>query len=397
VTGPAIKAPSEPTAGGYMTELRVALLTPCYWPEVRRGAERIVNELATGLASRGHRPRVITSHLGRPHRSVEGGFQVVRNWRPPNGRLRRRGYEDHLTHVPFSYLALRGADHHVAQATHVTDALAAARWSQRTGRPSVLAYMGIPDRRGLTAARRRLEITARASQECTAVTALSRSAADAFARWLGIGARVIHPPVDLDRFSPGGERSQEPTIFCAAAVEQPHKRVGLLIEAFRRLRRDRRDARLVLVRPGNPRLAEALLAGTPGIEFVEQVERPEDLAPAYRRAWVSALTSVGEAFGLVLAESLACGTPVAGSRHGGIPEIVDSPAVGRLFADDDERSVTRALLEALDLARDPATVAACRRRAEAFSTPRFVDAHERLYAELLTSEPPSEPRSDGRR
>src|SRR2546426_7045888 len=51
--------------------LRVALLNPCYWPEVRRGSERVVRELADGLIAHGHKPRLITSHPGLPSRTLE--------------------------------------------------------------------------------------------------------------------------------------------------------------------------------------------------------------------------------------------------------------------------------------------------------------------------------------
>jgi len=53
-------------------------MNPCYWPEVRRGAERFVRELANGLIERGHRPRLITSHPGRPSNRVEDGMAVLR-------------------------------------------------------------------------------------------------------------------------------------------------------------------------------------------------------------------------------------------------------------------------------------------------------------------------------
>jgi glycosyltransferase involved in cell wall biosynthesis len=374
---------------------RIAFLSPCYWPEVRRGGERLVHELATGLVARGHRARLITAHPGRSERTIEDGVEVIRHWRPPDGRLRRRGFEDHLTHVPLSYLSLAHGDDELVQALHVTDGLAAARWSARTGRPSVLTYLGIPDRRGLTLARRRLEITLRAATGCTAITAVSRHAAEAFSRWLGLEARVIYPPVDLERFRPVADRAPDPTVFCPAPADQEHKRVGRLVRAFGVARRDRPDARLVLVRPRDRRLERALVGAGPGIDFVD--DDPAVLAPTYSRAWVSALASSGEAFGLVLAESLACGTPVAGTGHGGIPEIVDRPSVGRIAADDEPETLARALLETLELAEDPATADACRRRAEAFSTPRCVEAHERLYAELLTNGRASEPADDERR
>ena len=37
--------------------LRVALLNPCYFPEVKRGSERLIRELAGGLVADGHRRR----------------------------------------------------------------------------------------------------------------------------------------------------------------------------------------------------------------------------------------------------------------------------------------------------------------------------------------------------
>ena len=44
--------------------MKVALLTPVYWPEVRRGTERFARELADGLVARGHAPRIVTGHAG---------------------------------------------------------------------------------------------------------------------------------------------------------------------------------------------------------------------------------------------------------------------------------------------------------------------------------------------
>jgi glycosyltransferase involved in cell wall biosynthesis len=67
---------------------------------------------------------------------------------------------------------------------------------------------------------------------------------------------------------------------------------------------------------------------------------------------------------------------------GAIPEVVDRDTIGRLF-DGDERGLADALLGAFELARDPATPAACRERAEDFSRARAVAAYESLYAELL--------------
>ncbi len=306
---------------------------------------------------------------------------MIRNWRPPQGRLKRRHHEDYLTHVPLSYLSLvRGSDD-VAHAFFPTDALAAAHWSARTGRPSVFTYVGIPDRTWLVRRRRRLDIMLRAARGSSAVIALSQAAAEASRRWLGIQAEVVRPGVDLDAFSPGGERDPRPTVFCASAIDNPAKRFDLLLDAFRLVRHARPDARLLVFRPAEPLAAE--LRDERGVELIDPERR--DLVSLYRRAWVSVLPSIGEAFGLVLAEALACGTPIVGSTHGGIPEVVSDPAIGRTFEDaDGAKGLAHALLEVIDLCGDPATPAACVARAAEFDNNRAVAAHEAIYRRVLS-------------
>jgi hypothetical protein len=139
--------------------LRIALLAPCYWPEIRWGMERFARDLADRLMDRGHSPRLITSHPGRPTRSIEDGLEVIRHWRPPEGQLLRRDYDDHLTHAPLSYLTLRAGRHDLAHALFHVDGMLAARWTHVTGKPSVFSYMGIPDRAWISGRRMRLKAT----------------------------------------------------------------------------------------------------------------------------------------------------------------------------------------------------------------------------------------------
>jgi glycosyltransferase involved in cell wall biosynthesis len=296
----------------------------------------------------------------------------------------RRGYEPYLTHLPLSYLAMRAGSYDLAHAVYPPDALAAIRWKRRTHRPVVLSYLGIPDLPGLTEFRRRRDVVIRALKGCDAVVALSRYAAQAFQDSLGYDARVISPGVNLEAFRPAPARARQPTIVCSAAVDVARKNVPLLAEAFRLVRAQRPDARLILSRPATPSAAERARRDleAPGVEWADLDDRAV-LARANAEAWVAALPSRFEAFGLVLIEALACGTPVVGFAEAAIPEVIDRPDIGRVFDRLEPESLAQALLEALELAQAPGTVKACRARAEDFSTARFVAEYRALYSELL--------------
>lgn len=361
--------------------LRIDLLHPTFWPEALRGAERIVADLALGLAARGHQPRLITSHPGSPRRSRVSGVRVIRHWRPPDRLLRERGRPAHLTHVPLTYATLRTGRADVVHALFHTDALAAARWSERTGRPSVYTSMGIPSNAWLDGPRGLRAIVGRAATHCDAAVVLSTAAAHGFAESVGMWPRVIHPGVDLTAFTPGQARHPQPTLLCTAALDDPRKRVGLLLEAFALVRSQRPEVRIVVIRPRDASLAEQLEAA--GAELRPPGSDPASLVEAYREAWLCVLPARDEAFGLVSVEALACGTPIVVAADGGGAEIVDSQSVGRIFESGHAEALAESLLSGLTLASHPGTGTACRTRAEVFGTEGTTSAYLALYEELI--------------
>jgi len=235
-------------------------------------------------------------------------------------------------------------------------------------------------RRSIANRRLRIEILQRAIAGSNATVALSEAAATGFREWLGVEARVIRPGVDLEAFSPGEKRAAVPTVFCPADASQPRKRIPLLVEAMAIVRRTRPEARLVLSRPRD-RSAAAELAGA-GAEFADVDDR-QSLIEELRSAWAVCLPSEGEAFGLVLLEALACGTPAVGTDDGGIPEVLGSdPGVGSLFSGG-AQELAEALLAAIGLSEEPTTNARCRARAETFPREHTGSEYLALYEEVL--------------
>jgi glycosyltransferase involved in cell wall biosynthesis len=85
-----------------------------------------------------------------------------------------------------------------------------------------------------------------------------------------------------------------------------------------------------------------------------------------------------EPFGLVIAEALACGTPVAGFHRGALPELLDSSS-GVLIDGEDPMRLAMAAMAAEKLART-----ACHARAKRhWDADRMVRQYEDLYASLI--------------
>ena len=135
-----------------------------------------------------------------------------------------------------------------------------------------------------------------------------------------------------------------------------NKGLDELVQAFARLRARVPDAELVLVgEDGGMRPALERLVATLGlaahVHFTGFIADEQMLASGFSEARVFVLPSEYEAFGLVLLEALAQGTPVIASRVGGIPEFVEDGKAGRLISPRDPSAIESALLEVWD---DPA-------------------------------------------
>jgi phosphatidyl-myo-inositol alpha-mannosyltransferase len=363
--------------------VRVALLIPTYWPEVRRGSERLVHDLGQSLALRGHEVAVLTTHHGPSSSSTEDGVRIVRARRPPQAPERMR-LEFFVTNAPQMLGRLLRGKFDVVHSFSVADGWAAVN-ARRFGAPPVIHSLhGLPGPASLQSRRGRTTMVRTIGRKAAATSVLSEAAAGNSRRYLGIDPLILPGGVRQADFLVAVPRAAEPMLFCPASIGDPRKRVQVLLTAFPSLRARRPGIRLVLTEGRDPILSRRSVTIPKGVEVVP-VDDTGRLAELYAQAWVTVLPSVDEAFGLVLVESLAAGTPVVAARSGASPEIVRDGSVGRLFTPDDENDLIRAIDETLDLASGAGTRDACRIEAERHDWSNVVAEYETAYRAALVT------------
>jgi len=139
-------------------------------------------------------------------------------------------------------------------------------------------------------------------------------------------------------------------------------------------------------------LVTSLQAARSGVIWIPEMLPKREVIQLLSHATVFAIPSLYEPLGIVNLEAMACGTAVAGSRVGGIPEVVADGETGLLVAPDDPAELAAALNSLLaDPGRAGAMGAAGRKRALAeFSWDAIAAQTTVLYTSLTRR--PSLPR-----
>ncbi|MDR0954018.1 MAG: glycosyltransferase [Rikenellaceae bacterium] len=118
-------------------------------------------------------------------------------------------------------------------------------------------------------------------------------------------------------------------------------------------------------------------------EYVSFAGWQSDTSALYSKYQIFCLSSIFEAFGLVLAEAARAGLPVVATRVGGIPEVVEEGVTGFLVPPRDPVALAERILA---LADDPALARRMgqqgRARVEAlFTAERMVERYKQVYNE----------------
>lgn len=165
---------------------------------------------------------------------------------------------------------------------------------------------------------------------------------------------VIPNGVDVERFSPGGERpgamlpAGTPVVLFVGRNER-RKGLGVLLEAFPEVTRAVPGCRLVVIGEGySPDvLRPPDGAAREDVLFLGRVSN-EELSSYYAAADVFCSPALGgESFGIVLIEAMASGTPVVASDIPGYRDVLAQTGGGLLFGTGDRGDLAAALTRLL--------------------------------------------------
>ncbi len=159
---------------------------------------------------------------------------------------------------------------------------------------------------------------------------------------------VIPNAVDTSFFCPNGEpKAPDPTIlFIGRYVTE--KDPLTLLEACRLVKSRVPNAKLIMVANGSlePQVREFIARHS--LADVTLLPGRPDNRDLLSKAWVFALSSIREGSPNVILEAMSAGVPIAATRVGGIPELVQDGHTGLLTEPANPRALADALLHLLE-------------------------------------------------
>jgi glycosyltransferase involved in cell wall biosynthesis len=208
----------------------------------------------------------------------------------------------------------------------------------------------------------------RAAERPTLFVANSRNVAERVRAYYKRDARVLHCPVDLDRFAVGEGGGG---YFVVVSRLLPYKRIELAVAGCALA-----GVPLKIVGSGPAEAALRLAARGTQTEFLGQLDDPQ-LREVLGRARAAILPGE-EDYGLVPLEANASGRPAIAYGAGGALETIRPGITGEHFSAQTAQSLAEVLAAFDDRRFDPATL---RAHAETFSPARFVERLRAIVAE----------------
>ena len=197
----------------------------------------------------------------------------------------------------------------------------------------------------------------RAADRVTHFVAISEIVRERIKKYYQRESVIIHPPVDVERFTVSRERDD---YFLILSRLVPYKRIDLAVQACGEL-----GVPLVVAGDGRDRARLEAMAKS-NVRFVGRVS---DTAARDLLARCRAFLFPGEEdFGITPLEASACGKPVIAFGGGGALETIIPGVTGELFREPTVASLTEVMRAFDDRRYDAPTM---RQHAEKFSTQVF--------------------------
>lgn len=348
------------TAATGRKPLRIAEVVATF-PPYRGGTGNVCFHNARELARRGHEVHVFTiARPGAPKREERAGLYLH--------RLRPLVRSGNAGFLPGLLWSLRGFDViHLHYPFFGSECVALAAWASRT--PLIVTYqhdVHLPGVMGWVEWLLRQTVVRWTLRRARRVLFSSGDYAEAshvrpFLKDRADRIGILPNGVDTSVFCPGtassglreclGLQCGEQVALLVAGLDRAHyfKGVDVFLDALSRLPPTIRG--LIVgdgdLRPTYEATVERLGLSS-RVRFAGRVA-DEDLPDYYRLADVTVLPSVtmGEAFGLVLVESMACGTPVIASSLPGVRSVVDHGVNGLLVKPGEPVLLGQAITEIL--------------------------------------------------
>lgn len=227
-------------------------------------------------------------------------------------------------------------------------------------------------------------------QSADSVVAVSNWIGRETASVFGIAApaAVIANGIDTEKFHPlPVPRSDKELLFVGTI--KPEKGVFELFRALPHILSRRPELTVRIVGPQMSGVSERLLASIPDslaarVRFEGAVEH-ERLPAVYCTATLCALPSLGEAFGLTMAEAMSCGAPIVGSSLGAGPDLAQHGRDVLLVDPRDTEAFASAALECLEDAalRERLSQSARRQALRRFSWDVAAEQNKQFYLQVI--------------
>jgi len=245
-----------------------------------------------------------------------------------------------------------------------------------------LAFAAMPfDMRGKTGWKYRTFVP-RCARSAERVICPSRFTADDLVARFGIDANRVRVIPEAPALPVGSVPPPAGPYLLSAGDLRPKKNLPLLVEAYRQLRGQGLEHRLVLAGLDVGMATELRRrAGSEPLELPGFVS-DRQLDALIRGADAVIVPSLYEGFGLIVLEAMARGVPVALARAGALPEVGGSAAT--YFDPHDAGSLAQAIRRVVEKTPERASLRdAGRARAATFTWERAASATLAVYQELL--------------